>query len=114
MHEGPEINEIKEDFDILLGLKDRAVSKIEIPKYSDGEQMMLGDKIQYKSFFIKKEATIDYVPGISKRDLGLESDGLVMALMKKSNGDTYTLTIDPETNIPCGSILLLNRKQDFK
>lgn len=109
-HEGPEINEIEEGFDILLGLKDRSVSKIEIPKYSTGEQLMLGDKIQYKSFFLKKEATITYVPGISKRDPELESEGIVMSLMKKSNGDSYTLTIDPKTNIPCGSIVLLSRK----
>lgn len=108
-HEGPEVTQLEERLPEVLGLHERPPSNTAIPTYATGEQMALGDNIEYKSFFCWKTATISYVPGISKRDPALEYDGSRQALLRKANGGDYTLTIDNETNSVIGKIRFISR-----
>ena len=71
-HEGPEINEIEDDIELLLGLKERPPSTDDYPKavYESGEDVQIGDHVQLKTIFQFwrgwQNGTVKYVPGMIK------------------------------------------------
>ena len=111
-HDDPQVITSEDSFTIIVGFENRRASDSPVPKYATGESMSIGDIIEYKSFFRKKKGEVTYVPGISKKDPNLEFDGISMALFRKENGDQSTLTIDPDTNVPCGYFRLLERQKE--
>lgn len=103
-HEGPEVKPIEEDFETLLGLKDRPPSADAYPKavYGTGELVQLGDKVQVKVWaeFWKgwQGGEVVYVPGISKKKPQNEYNGLKWAVIKFRNGELGPL-VDPKTGV---------------
>lgn len=103
-HEGPEVIEVKDKLDTLLGVTDREPSNDSYPKarYESGELVELGDVVKFKSWieFWKgwQEGVICYVPGVSKEILKHEYGELKWASIKYKNGCIGPL-VDPETGI---------------
>ena len=91
-HEGPEINRITEDLETLLGLKDRPASADAYPKavYDTGDLVVLGDRVQVK-FWLEfwkgwQDGEVEYVPGVSKKNLEFEHGGLKWVAIRFRNG----------------------------
>lgn len=103
-HETPEINEIGEDIEILLGLKQAPPSKDNYPQaiYQTGEIIEIGDHVQYKVWveFWKgwQDGTVIYVPGISKKNPKYEYNGLKWIAIKGNNMEIGVL-VHPDTGI---------------
>lgn len=104
LHEGPEVKRLEEDLETVLGLKERPPSADTYPKavYATGELVQPGDKVQIKVWaeFWKgwQGGTVMYVPGISKKNLQHEYNGLKWAVVKFGNGELGPL-VDPKTGI---------------
>jgi hypothetical protein len=103
-HEGPEINALPDDLETLLGLKDRPPSKDDYPKaiYETGEPVALGDQVRFRSWaaFWKgwQEGVVDYVPGVSNKNLEFEHGGLKWVSIRFDNGNIAPL-VDPQTGV---------------
>ncbi|HMP81113.1 MAG TPA: hypothetical protein PKA41_00220 [Verrucomicrobiota bacterium] len=101
-HEGPEIKRITENLETLLGLKDRPASVDVYPKaiYETGELVQVGDRVQVKVWaeFWKgwQDGQVDYVPGISKKKLKHEYNGLKWVAIRFRNGEICPV-VDPKS-----------------
>ena len=101
-HEGPEINRINDELELLLELKERPPSTDSYPKalYETGEPVQPGDKVQVKVWaeFWKgwQDGQVEYVPGISKRKTRHEYNGLKWVAIRFRNGEICPL-VDPKT-----------------
>ena len=102
LHEGPEIYEVPEALEILLGLRERSASADAYPKaiYDTGELVQLGDRVQVKVWaeFWKgwQDGEVEYVPGVSKKKLRHEHGGLKWVAIRFRNGQICPL-VDPES-----------------
>ena len=103
-HEGPEINEIDEELETLLGLVERPASDDDYPRaiYDNGSPVRLGDVVQFKLWteFWRgwQSGVIVYVPGISNKKLEHEHGGLKWVSIKFEDGCINPL-VDPKTGI---------------
>jgi hypothetical protein len=103
-HEGPEIIRVSECLEVILGLKDRPPSNDEYPKavYKSGEFVQVGDQVQVKVWaqFWKgwQEGAVEYVPGVSKKNLAHEHGGLKWVAIKFRDGQICHL-VDPVNGI---------------
>lgn len=100
-HEGPKISPLAEDLETLLGLKDRPPSADGYPKavYDTGELVQLKDHVQVKVWaqFWKgwQNGVVEYVPGVSKKNLAHEHGGLKWIAIGLRGGQICSL-VDPE------------------
>ena len=100
-HEGPEIIRVGECLEVILGLKDRPPSNDGYPKaaYESGEFVQVGDQVQVKVWaqFWKgwQDGTVEYVPGVSKKNLAHEHGGLKWVAIKFRDGQICHL-VDPD------------------
>ncbi len=101
-HEGPEIYEVPETLEILLGLRERAASADAYPAalYDTGELVQLADLVQVKVWveFWKgwQDGEVEYVPGVSRKRLEHEHGGLKWVAIRFRNGQICPL-VDPES-----------------
>ncbi len=100
-HEGPEITRVNESLEVLIGLEDRPPSDDDYPKavYESGELVQLEDQVKIKVWaeFWKgwQDAIVEYVPGISKKELSHEHGGLKWVVIQFRNGEICPL-VDPD------------------
>lgn len=90
-----------EGLETLLGLKERAPSADAYPKavYETGEFVEVGDRVQAKVWaeFWKgwQDGVVKYVPGISKKKLAHEYNGLKWVVIRLPNVEMGSL-VNPE------------------
>jgi hypothetical protein len=102
LHEGPTIEQVTDDLETLLGLKDRPPSTDGYPKavYATGEPVEPGDRVQIKVWaqFWKgwQDGVVHYVPGMSKKKPQHEYGGLKWVAIRFRDGEICPL-VDPET-----------------
>jgi hypothetical protein len=104
LHEGPAIERVTDDLETLLGLKDRLPTTDNYPRavYATGEAVHPGDRVRVKVWaqFWKgwQDGVVKYVPGISKKKLQHESNGLKWVAIRFTDGEISPL-VDPETGV---------------
>ena len=104
LHEGPVIERVTDDLETLLGVKDRPPTKDDYPTavYETGEAVRPGDRVQVKVWaqFWKgwQDGVVKYVPGISKKKLQHEYNGLKWVAVRFRDGEICPL-VDPDTGV---------------
>ncbi len=104
VHEGPEILRIDDDLELLLGLRERAVSNDHYPQaiYLTGESVQLDDHVKFKVWaqFWKgwQVGKIAYVPGISAKNSNFEYGGLKWVAVQFQGGELCPV-VNPKTGV---------------
>jgi hypothetical protein len=101
-HEGPEIIQIDDEIDLLLGLRERPFSNDDypLPTYESGERVHLDDLVKIKIWVQfwkgRQDGRITYVPGVSAKKLKYEYGGLKWVAVRFKDGEICPL-VDPKT-----------------
>jgi hypothetical protein len=98
-HEGPQTEVFAKNIGTLTFPPPPTVSEVGPIYYSDGTtRVMLGDHVSVRTFvFFRSEGRVSYVPGISKRNRNMESNGLCLIGISHENGLFRGVWVDPDT-----------------
>jgi hypothetical protein len=111
--EGPGIDVFAEDLDLLLNPPPPAVTQRPAVLYSDGQTpVQLGDEVTARDFFIRRQARVIYVPGISKKNRDMEHHGLCWVSLKFAKGVRIGTLVDPKTSRLSKSVRFVKRCSD--
>ena len=102
-HEGPVIEALEDDLELLLELKKRKPSEDEYPAacYETGESIEIGDRVMFRtwiSFWRRQLGVVVYVPGKSRKNYQYENGGLKWIAARNEELEIGFL-IDPETGV---------------
>jgi hypothetical protein len=112
-HEGPEIEVLQDNLDALLNPPAPTITKRPPVLYADGQtQVLLGDEVTARSFFIRRPARVVYVPGISKKNRDMEFNGLCWVALKFAKGARIGTLVDPKTARLGKSVRFIKRSRE--
>ena len=69
--------------------------------YQDGQQLLIGDLVQFRGLRFWKgwrDARVSYVPGISLRHEQMEHGGLTWVGLSSADGTFRAILVDPESS----------------
>jgi hypothetical protein len=79
-------------------------------KYHGGEMdIQVGDHVELRGLFRKRQGIVNYVPGISEPHGEMEHNGLYWVGVSFSNGSFTGLVIDPDTGCLQKKVQFLGR-----
>ena len=79
-------------------------------KYYGGEtEIHLGDRVQVRELFRKREGIVNYVPGISPTHGEMEHDGLYWVGVAYPGGAFTGILVDPDTGCTLKKMIFLDR-----
>ena len=113
-HEEKIIETICESFEQLIAKPDTSPSKIPPMYYAGGQQVLVGDVIQYKGFFRTKKGVVKYVPGISPKNIHFERNGMAWVKIDFDDGTETGMPFLYETNTINKRITLISRATEKK
>ena len=91
-HEGPEVDQVLDSPAAYFGLEPRGPSGGPVPQYFDGQEVRLGEQVEFKSFFRTKRGIISYITGVSGLNYELETVGIASIEVKQSCGRSYGIS----------------------
>lgn len=78
--------------------------------HSSKEEVQLGDKVEMKRLFWRKEkGIVCYLPGISELHKDFEYDEIKQWAIKTENGNIYPILYDPDNFQPPKNIIFMER-----
>jgi len=77
--------------------------------HNTAESVELGDIIQTRVFFIRRQGVVTYVPGVSKKQNTLEYNGLSWVAIKDDRGSYMSALVDPDTGYLDKKIIFIRR-----
>ena len=81
-----------------------------VVRYADsGEPVLLGDIVSTRVFFLRRNARVVYVPGLSKKRPSLEHHGLSWVGLQELKGPFLSALVDPRTGCLDSKVRLVER-----
>lgn len=69
----------------------------QVKYYQTNTPVQLGDVVQIRIFFVRRQGVVTYVPGISKKRSALEYNGLTWVTIQEDRGSHLATVVDPDT-----------------
>lgn len=81
----------------------------QVKYYQTDTPVQLGDVVQIRIFFARRQGVVTYVPGISKKRSTLEYNGLTWVAIQEDRGSHLATVVDPDTGFLKKKVIFVRR-----